>query len=76
MRSWLKWAGCVERIEGERLTKGANVLSVEGRRRRRKLRWEDCVKRDLAGLGGEREMGESRGGGESETGSVMEGNKH
>ena len=45
----------VGRIEGVRLTKRAGVLRVEGRRRRGRprLRWEDCVKRDLAGVGGE-----------------------
>ena len=49
VRSWLKWAGYMERMEGERLTKTADVLRVDGRRPR--LRWEDCVNRDLAGLG-------------------------
>ena len=46
------WAGHVERMEGERLTKRAGALRGEGRRRRGRprLRWEDCVKRDLAGM--------------------------
>ena len=30
VRSRLKWAGHVERMEGGRLTKGADVLRVEG----------------------------------------------
>ena len=55
MRSRLKGAGHVEIMEGERLTKRADALRVEGRirRGRPRLRWEDCVKRDIAGVGGE-----------------------
>ena len=55
MRSWLKVVRHVDRMEGERLTKRVDALRVEGRRRRGKprLRWEDCVKRDLVGVGGE-----------------------
>ena len=54
VRSRLKWAGHVERMEGVRLTKRADALGVEGRRRRGKprLRWEDCVKRDVVGVEG------------------------
>ena len=39
----------------QRLTKGAGVLGMVGRRKkeRRRLRWEDCVKKDLAGVGDE-----------------------
>ena len=36
----------------ERMKK-VDLLGVEGRRRRGRLRWEDCVKRDLVGVGGE-----------------------
>ena len=40
----------------ERLTKTADALIVKGRMRRRRkliLMWEDCVKRNLVGLGRE-----------------------
>ena len=42
VRSWLKWARHVEIMEGVRLTKRADALRVEGRRRRGTpgLRWE------------------------------------
>ena len=54
MRSRLKWAGHVERKEGERLTKRVDAVRMDDRRRRRRprLRWEDCVKKYL--VGGER----------------------
>ena len=56
-----------------------DALRVEGRRRRGRprLKWEDCVKRDLAGVGGKWRMGARDGGMEmvgadgSETGLVM-----
>ena len=38
MRSRLKWAGHVERMEGEQLPKRADALGVEGRRRRGRQR--------------------------------------
>ena len=64
----------------ERLTKRANALKMESRRRkgRPRLRWEDCVKKNLAGVGGEwrmkaRDGGVETGGKEgSKMGSVME----
>ena len=38
-------------MEGVQLTKKVHALRVEGRRRRGRprLRWEDCMKRDLEG---------------------------
>ena len=52
MRSRLKWAGHVESMEGERLSKRLDARTLEGSRRRGRLglRWEDCVKRCLAGV--------------------------
>ena len=46
----------MERMEGVRLMKGVDELKVEGRRRRGTLKWEDCVMRDLGGVGGECRM--------------------
>ena len=43
-------------MEEERLTKRADVLTVEGRRGRKRLRWEECMKRDLVGVGEEGRM--------------------
>ena len=53
VRSRLKWVGHVERMEEVRLMKRAEALGVERRRTRGRprLRWEDCVKRDLVGVG-------------------------
>ena len=34
------------------VNKKADALRLEGRKRRERLRREDCVKRDLAGVGG------------------------
>ena len=57
----------MERILGEQLTKRADTLRVEGRRRRRRsrLKREDCVKRYLAGV-------ESKNEGEGERRRVVE----
>ena len=59
--------------------KRADTLRVEGRRRRGRprLRLDDCIETDLAGVGGEwitraRDSGETGGGDGSEIGSVME----
>ena len=58
-----------------RLTKRVGALEVEGRRRRGRprLRWEDCMKRDLVGVRGEWRMRVRDGGSgdDSETGLVM-----
>ena len=55
MRSRLEWAGHVERMADERLPKRATELREQGRRRRGRprLRWEDCIKRDVKKTGEE-----------------------
>ena len=54
--SRMRWAGHVQRIGEDRLLKGALLKRAweaeeGGRRRRPKLRWKDCVKRDLERAG-------------------------
>ena len=53
--SRLQWAGHVERMADDRLPKRAAELCEQGRRRRGRprLRWEDCVKRDVRQAGEE-----------------------
>ena len=55
MRSILQWAGHVERMADDRLPKRAAELREQGRRRRGRprLRWEDCVNRDVRKAGEE-----------------------
>ena len=55
VRSGLQWAGHVERMADDRLPKRAAELREQGRRRRGRprLRWEDCVKRDVRKAGEE-----------------------
>ena len=55
VRSRLQWAGHVERMADDRLPKRAAQLREQGRRRRGRprLRWEDCVKRDVKKTGEE-----------------------
>ena len=55
MRRRLKWAGHIERMADDRLPKRAVELREKGRRRRGRprLRWEDCVKRDVKKTGEE-----------------------
>ena len=68
-------------MEGVRLTKRADALRVEGRRKRGRprLRWEDCVKKDLVGAEWRmraRDKGVEMGGGDSnEAGLVMKEEK-
>ena len=49
VRSRLQWAGHVERMADDRLPKRVAESRQQGRRRRGRprLRWEDCVKRDV-----------------------------
>ena len=53
VRSRLLWAGHVERMADDRLLKRAAEVREQGRRRRGRprLRWEDCVKRDVRKAG-------------------------
>ena len=53
MRSRLQWSGHVERMADDRLPKRTTELREQGRRRRERprLRWEDCVKRDVKKAG-------------------------
>ena len=55
VRSRLQWAGHIERMADDRLPKRAAELREQGRRRRGRprLRWEDCVKRDVRKAGEE-----------------------
>ena len=54
-RSKLKWAGHIERMGDEKLAKRSDTQKMEGkgRRGRPRMRWEDCVKRDLERVGRE-----------------------
>ena len=65
VRSILQWAGHVEIMADwdDRQPKRAAELREQGRRRRGRprLRWEDCVKRDVRKAGGGR-LEEDRGG--------------
>ena len=55
VRTMVKSTGYVERKGDEKLANRSNAQKEEGKRRRGRLRmrWEDCVKRDLERVGGE-----------------------
>ena len=63
VRSRLRWAGHVERMADDRLPMRAAELRKQGRRRRGKprLRWEDCVKRDVKKTGEEEDWKKKTG---------------
>ena len=62
-RSRLQWAGHVEVMADGRLPKRAAELREQGRRRRGRprLRWEDCVKRDVRKAGEEEDWKKKTG---------------
>ena len=55
VRSTLQWTGHVERMADDRLPNRAVELREQGQRRRGRLRlrWEDCLKRDVRKAGEE-----------------------
>ena len=62
VRSRLQWAGHVERMADDRLLKRVAELRQQGRRRRGRprLRWEDCVKRDVRKTGEEEDWNKKK----------------
>ena len=62
VRSRLQWAGHGERMADDRLPKRATELYEQGRRRRGmpRLRWEDCVKREVRKAGEEEDWKKTR----------------
>ncbi|XP_063587718.1 uncharacterized protein LOC134764971 [Penaeus indicus] len=58
----LVWFGLVERREEEHYLKCVSALQVPGRRRagRPRMRWKDCVSRDMREAGLNREMAQDR----------------
>ena len=53
VRSRMRWAGHVVRMDVSKLAKREEVIKHQGRRKkgRPQLRWEDCVRRDMRRLG-------------------------
>ena len=49
VRSWMRWAGHLVRIDAGKLTKRAEVEKHKGHRKRGRpqLRWEDYMRRDM-----------------------------
>ena len=62
VRRRLQWAGHVERMADDRQPKRAAELCEQGRRRlgRPRLRWKDCVKRDVRKAGEEEDWKKTR----------------
>ena len=49
VRSRMRWAGHLVRMDASKLAKRAEVEKNQGRKKRGRpqLRWEDCVRRDM-----------------------------
>ena len=47
VRSRMRWAGHLVRMDASKLAKRAEMEKHQGRRKRGRLRWEDCVRRDM-----------------------------
>ena len=47
VRSRMRWAGHLVRMDASKLAKRAEVEKHQGRRKRPQPRWEDCVRRDI-----------------------------
>ena len=62
VRSRMRWAGHLVRMDESKLAKRVEVEKHQGRRKmgRQQLRWEDCVRRDMR-RSGEDERWRERG---------------
>ena len=47
LKSLMKWAGHVERMKEDRLPRMAYVHQERGKRGRPRMRWRDCIERDM-----------------------------
>ena len=66
VKCWMRWAGHLVRMGKERMANRADMMREQGgmKKGRPRLRWEDCVRRDIhrVGVVGEwRELSEDRG---------------